>query len=418
MDNCTSLAVFATRSRSTSRSKSKAISMFIVCIFFRLTASECPFEWDFSKVSRTCYTLFTNKKNWDDARAHCFRLGGDLLKITSAADNSAFYGGPAERDGARLIWIGLHNNGSGFRWLDDNTNPTYTAWVNSYPKLEGRACATWNERDNFFWTDKPCGTLAEFMCEKFADPEKCKDSSDHAGIRCPAKCQEQCKPRTDLPTCDARTGSCSLGCYAGFGGDTCDAPCTNRTYGEGCFDTCSPFCGGNTSCSAVTGDCSSGDCIPGYNGSKCDNECPNGTYGLGCSQNCSRHCGGPDQLCEKALGVCLDGCTTGYIGDNCLQKLVLDDDGIGAGVIFGMLFLIMAVIATILLLGMKKYPGDDVQAEESKPPADTNQKEPSKVSSKGPASHTSGGSKSKGSQSGGASSGAERSGGSGGGQDE
>ena len=73
---------------------------------------------------------------WSDARRNCQKLGGDLAKITSAAENQFVYNLLSRQkkvmnNGA---WLGLHRKANTkFYWADDTPLTGYTAWDSGEP---------------------------------------------------------------------------------------------------------------------------------------------------------------------------------------------------------------------------------------------------------------------------------------------
>ena len=73
---------------------------------------------------------------WDDARRNCLKLGGDLVKITTAAENQFVFNLIYKQvkvtgDGA---WLGLRRKAdTKFYWTDDTLLSGYSAWNTGEP---------------------------------------------------------------------------------------------------------------------------------------------------------------------------------------------------------------------------------------------------------------------------------------------
>ena len=99
---------------------------------------------------------------WDDARRNCLKLGGDLVKITTAAENQFIFnlilkqvkvmGGGA--------WLGLHRKAdTKFYWTDDTLLSGYNAWGIGEPNNpSGEKCGHIITSGSLRrkWNDWPC----------------------------------------------------------------------------------------------------------------------------------------------------------------------------------------------------------------------------------------------------------------------
>ncbi|XP_046584649.1 uncharacterized protein LOC124291639 [Haliotis rubra] len=155
--------------------------------------------------------------------------------------------------------------------------------------------------------------------------------------------------------CNERNGSYSCACLSGFvrAADSC-TPCTGRTYGINCANTCTCVFANTETCNTVNGSCT---CNSGWNGTNCEtnvNECSatrsvctganevcrdtDGSYVCDCEvglkkstadqcvpctsltygKNCEQSCTcvfGHTSSCNPVNGSCT--CTSGWTGDNC-----------------------------------------------------------------------------------------------------
>ena len=99
---------------------------------------------------------------WDDARRNCLKLGGDLVKITTAAENQFIFNLILKQvkvtgNGA---WLGLHRKAdTKFYWTDDTLLSGYSAWGTGEPNNPssekcGHIITSGSLRGK--WNDWPC----------------------------------------------------------------------------------------------------------------------------------------------------------------------------------------------------------------------------------------------------------------------
>ncbi len=97
---------------------------------------------------------------WNDARRNCKKLGGDLAKITSAAENQFISDLLTKQKKAGNAWLGLYRKADKkFYWVDGTQLTGYTAWDKTEPNnanngdedcvlmygRAGSAKGTWND---------------------------------------------------------------------------------------------------------------------------------------------------------------------------------------------------------------------------------------------------------------------------------
>ena len=102
---------------------------------------------------------------WDGARRNCLKLGGDLVKINTAAENQFILNliikqvSKVTRSGA---WLGLHiKEDSKFYWTDDTLLSGYNAWIPGEPNNpSGEKCSNIVGLGSLRgkWNDRPCKT--------------------------------------------------------------------------------------------------------------------------------------------------------------------------------------------------------------------------------------------------------------------
>ncbi|KAM7431731.1 hypothetical protein ABFA07_017720 [Porites harrisoni] len=97
--------------------------------------SACPTGW--VPYGKSCYLVIdVPTLEWDDARRNCLKLGGDLVKITTAAENQFIFNLILKQvkvttNGA---WLGLHRKAdTKFYWTDDTLLSGYSAWNTGEP---------------------------------------------------------------------------------------------------------------------------------------------------------------------------------------------------------------------------------------------------------------------------------------------
>ncbi len=110
------------------------------------------------------YTLCTQPRSFDAARAECQRRGLDLAHVDSADENAAL-ADLLRRTGAGGIWIGLTDTAveGTYVWIDGVATP-YTHWGPGEPVVQGDAdcvrLAAWAS-----WSVTPCGDANAALCE-------------------------------------------------------------------------------------------------------------------------------------------------------------------------------------------------------------------------------------------------------------
>lgn len=99
--------------------------------------ASCPPRW--KVFNGSCFFAFIKPKaTWNEARYVCQSLGGDLAKITSAAENNFTYGLiSGDLSSLNYVWIGLKKGGDGnFYWVD-GSSLTLPFWDKSEPDGSG-----------------------------------------------------------------------------------------------------------------------------------------------------------------------------------------------------------------------------------------------------------------------------------------
>ncbi|KAL9963778.1 hypothetical protein ACROYT_G027318 [Oculina patagonica] len=129
---------------------------------------QCPPSW--IAFEESCYRLFSDKKDWNDAKAFCDASGTQLVKIKSADEND-FVNQEFLPDGASY-WIGLTDavTEGDWKWSDGSKLAWYTNWVtgepNNYNNQDCVAIAKGDFDDKYFdgeWHDAECTKTREYI---------------------------------------------------------------------------------------------------------------------------------------------------------------------------------------------------------------------------------------------------------------
>merc|ERR1719318_561215 len=126
---------------------------------------QCPSGGE--AIGKKCFLNVESKLNWEEARLHCVKLGGNLATIDSKAENDFASGLIRKKD----TWIGLNDRVSegSFRWAGRNAVPAYLNWAHGEPNnfFWSEDCVIiygngWNIRK---WNDVNCGDKRPSLCE-------------------------------------------------------------------------------------------------------------------------------------------------------------------------------------------------------------------------------------------------------------
>ncbi|XP_022808226.1 snaclec B6-like, partial [Stylophora pistillata] len=131
----------------------------------------CPRGW--KQLDSFCYHASSLSLTWHQAQQFCRRMGGDLVKITSARENE-FVLALARRFAPtrKQVWIGLMWTAYNFYW-SDYSFPVYKAWAPKEPNGKSREpCSNmWTGhtshlpfRANGYRNDRICATHPHALC--------------------------------------------------------------------------------------------------------------------------------------------------------------------------------------------------------------------------------------------------------------
>ncbi len=113
------------------------------------------------------YQFCAAGNTWGGARAYCETFGYRLVKV-EGADENAWLAAEANALGIGSAWIGLHQNGSDWDWVD-TTRASYLPWDTDEPNdggLFGDAEDCVELRSGSArWNDLVCGNTLAFICE-------------------------------------------------------------------------------------------------------------------------------------------------------------------------------------------------------------------------------------------------------------
>lgn len=140
--------------------------------------SGLPFTSQMALFRGTCFQFVSQEKFWHQARDHCLRNGGRLVKINDPQTNEFIVetlNGLWWRNNG--VWIGLHDSVSEMRWqwtgveLYQNDPVRWTNWGRGHPGAflhSHRDCVRMVRNDNWKWHETFCNTLQwqyRFICE-------------------------------------------------------------------------------------------------------------------------------------------------------------------------------------------------------------------------------------------------------------
>ena len=78
-----------------------------------------------SQSGQKTYKLYTEKKTWSDAEAHCQKVGGHLASVLSQEEQEEV----TAAAGGKTVWIGGNNQDQEGRWRwTDGSHWNYTQW--------------------------------------------------------------------------------------------------------------------------------------------------------------------------------------------------------------------------------------------------------------------------------------------------
>nr|Q56EB0.1 RecName: Full=Snaclec bothrojaracin subunit beta; Short=BJC subunit beta; Flags: Precursor [Bothrops jararaca]AAX68504.1 bothojaracin chain B precursor [Bothrops jararaca] len=141
------------------------VSFGLLVVFLSLsgTAADCPPDW--SSYEGSCYRVFEQKMNWEDAEKFCTQqqTGGHLVSFQSSeeADFVVSLTSPILRDS--FVWTGLSDvwKECSFEWSDGSDLSYKDNYQFVFSEYECVASKTKNNK----WRIIPCTKLEYFVCE-------------------------------------------------------------------------------------------------------------------------------------------------------------------------------------------------------------------------------------------------------------
>ena len=149
--------------------QNKLLNLFSFC----LVDLDCPPGWN--EFDDSCYKVMTNfvystQLSWENARAVCLVLEGDLVSIENRKEMD-FIKKMSSEFGFILLWIGLNDRlkEGQFVWSDGtpflDSSLSYSNWRYGQPdnskNLED--CVELNKKG---WNDLQCSNTEYYICER------------------------------------------------------------------------------------------------------------------------------------------------------------------------------------------------------------------------------------------------------------
>ena len=106
---------------------------------------------------------------WSTARQCCMERGGDLIVISNADENKLAQSIQDTEQEWNHAWIGLKNDGVGFRWAD-GTISSYVNWGEGYPESAATGEAVVLRWTSGTWVSVNQTEARRFLCSSPATP--------------------------------------------------------------------------------------------------------------------------------------------------------------------------------------------------------------------------------------------------------
>uniref|UniRef100_A0A1L8D6F6 BATXCTL24 n=1 Tax=Bothrops atrox TaxID=8725 RepID=A0A1L8D6F6_BOTAT len=136
-----------------------SFGLLVVAVSLSGTGADCPPDW--SSYEGSCYKLFEQRMNWEDAENLCTlqRKESHLVSFHSSEEVDFVVSLTYPILGADLVWTGLSNiwNECRLEW-SDGTKVNYDA------SGSGSECVASKTTDNQWWSF-PCTRLEYVVCE-------------------------------------------------------------------------------------------------------------------------------------------------------------------------------------------------------------------------------------------------------------
>ncbi|KAM3625162.1 uncharacterized protein V6R79_007800 [Siganus canaliculatus] len=131
--------------------------------------SSCDHFWESNQELQACYqfNLYTIL-TWSQAMTTCQAQGGNLLSITSLAEQRYIRDRLAGVGG--MVWIGLNHlkNGRGWQWSDGSplSLVNFTTSLPSSPLQDNKQCGVYNSAYEGHWQSLSCESALPYVCKK------------------------------------------------------------------------------------------------------------------------------------------------------------------------------------------------------------------------------------------------------------
>ena len=112
--------------------------------------------------------LYTVKKNWTEAEAHCTSVGGHLASALSDEEQSVL---ETVAGGVETFWLGGTNINAAGTWSwSDGSLWGYQNWAPGWGNMGGTwNCISWVSKNDWNkedgWNEKPCSVEYPFICQ-------------------------------------------------------------------------------------------------------------------------------------------------------------------------------------------------------------------------------------------------------------
>ncbi|XP_011608367.2 secretory phospholipase A2 receptor [Takifugu rubripes] len=129
----------------------------------------CDHFWETNQKLQACYqfNLYTIL-TWSQAQSTCHAQGGNLLSITSLAEQSYIRDRLASI--GAMVWIGLNHlkDGRGWQWSDGAplSLVNFTTALPASPLQDNRQCGVYNSAYEGHWQSLSCESALPYICKK------------------------------------------------------------------------------------------------------------------------------------------------------------------------------------------------------------------------------------------------------------